>query len=60
MLSDFGSRDHPALLCVSLTVPNFQWIWTNPPAAIKEPEGMRLLAQVRHRQMEVECIVKKR
>ncbi|SPO34568.1 related to trna methyltransferase [Pseudozyma flocculosa] len=52
-------KDNPMLLCHSLNVPSMHWIWDEPPEEVDRPEGAKLLAQVRHRQIEVECTVKR-
>nr|UOP57035.1 tRNA methyltransferase-like protein [Thecaphora frezii] len=52
-------KDNPMLMCHSLYVNTMHWIWDEPPQEVDGPSGARLLAQVRHRQMEVECIVKR-
>ncbi|SPC65334.1 related to trna methyltransferase [Ustilago sp. UG-2017b] len=53
-------KGHPMLMCTRLYVSGVGWIWNEPPPELKEGgEGqVKLLAQVRHRQMETECVVK--
>lgn len=65
-------KDHSMLLCTRLYVSKIDWIWNQPPQALAlsqteeegkglgEKGGVKLLAQVRHRQMETDCIVTKK
>ena len=55
-------KDHPMLLCTKLRVRNVDWIWGEPPEELKDggKGEVGLLAQVRHRQVETECVVKKK
>ncbi|CBQ67690.1 related to trna methyltransferase [Sporisorium reilianum SRZ2] len=52
-------KQHPMLLCRRLYVREIEWIWREPPPELKEGGAgkVTLLAQVRHRQVETECIV---
>lgn len=52
-------KDHPMLLCTRLYVRDIEWIWREPPPELKYDGVGRvtLLAQVRHRQVESECVV---
>lgn len=54
-------KNHPMLMCSSLHVKGVDWIWNEPPPELKDDgEGkVKLLAQVRHRQVETECIVRR-
>lgn len=46
-------NDHPALMCASLTVENFKWIWNgHTPEQLSSPLGYRVTAQIRHRMHE--------
>lgn len=52
-------KQHPMLLCRRLYVKDIEWIWREPPPELKG-DGVgevSLLAQVRHRQVETECVV---
>lgn len=51
-------RDHPLLLCSSLVANHINWIWSTPPLDVFSLKGLSVLAQVRHRQDEVKCVVK--
>lgn len=52
-------KDHPMLQCRRLYVRDVEWIWREPPPELKDGGlgSVALLAQVRHRQMETECLV---
>lgn len=52
-------KNHPMLMCTRLRAAHLDWIWNEPPSELLHgAEGsVRLLAQVRHRQAETECIV---
>ncbi len=54
-------KDHPMLLCKRLYVADVEWIWKEPPPELRDGGAGRvmLLAQVRHRQAETECVVSK-
>lgn len=55
-------KQHPMLLCRRLYVKEIEWIWREPPPELREGGGagsVTLLAQVRHRQLETECVVSK-
>ncbi|PWZ02737.1 5-methylaminomethyl-2-thiouridylate-methyltransferase [Testicularia cyperi] len=51
-------KTHPMLMCTRLHVPRLDWIWSEAPREATTSHGVRLLAQVRHRMKEVECIVR--
>ena len=52
-------KTHPMLMCSRLHVANVEWIWKEEPVELAERGGgsVRLLAQVRHRQVESVCTV---
>ena len=52
-------KDHPMLLCRRLYVRDMGWIWNDPPSELRDGGvgKVKLLAQVRHRQTETECVV---
>jgi hypothetical protein len=46
-------RDHPLLQCTALEAREFSWIHPSPPDGVREPGGMRVDVQVRHRMKPV-------
>ncbi len=54
-------KNHPMLMCGRLQVEDVDWIWKEPPTELQEGGSgeLRLLAQVRHRQEETECVVRR-
>lgn len=53
-------KSHPMLMCRRLHVGEVDWIRREEPKELKERGRVELLAQVRHRQVETECIVSKK
>jgi len=53
--------DHPSLLCTSIFVSSWHWIWDDhPPPSVDSLTGLRASAQIRHRMTEVPCTVFRR
>ncbi|KAF8319325.1 5-methylaminomethyl-2-thiouridylate-methyltransferase [Clavulina sp. PMI_390] len=51
------ANDHPMLMCKSLTVKGWSWIWENHrPHQLDSPDGYQVTAQIRHRMKEAKAV----